>query len=134
RAAKPDGPAGAGGGGGPGEPPGALERRVPVELPAAEGRIDRLGDAAQVLPAATEWQLGDLRQHEDVRAVPVRRAAVHAAVVDEVVAAILYGALPGVVRQHRIAMREAFVDLGLQRVVAVVGAVAEVVDALRPAE
>src|SRR5262249_22572368 len=74
------------------------------------------------------------REDEAGCAIPARRPVVEVGVYEEIVAAIFQRALQGVVREDRIAVREPLLDLGLERVVAVVGAVAEVIDILRPAE
>ena len=104
-----------------------------VGLPASEDRLRRARGVGEEPPSAAEGQLGQGGQREVVLAVPVRAAPLEVADVEELVAAVLPHLLPGVVGLERIAAREPPREPGLQRVVAVVGAVAEVVDVLRPA-
>src|SRR5262245_31744433 len=121
----------------------ALDDHVGVELPAAGERFGYRREIRTVLPTAAERQLGDDRCGEVVYAIPVRRSIVEVAVVQplvfwkvrlEILTIVGTHALQRVVGLRRVSSREALGQARLQRVVSVGCAVAEVVDALRPAE
>src|SRR6185436_11552615 len=81
---------------------------------------------AHVLPAPAERQLDVGGQREQVGAGPRGGAVLQVAVEEVLVGAVVVDLLQGVGRQQRVAPREPLGHLGLQRVVVVVGAVAQV--------
>ena len=66
--------------------------------------------------------------------VEVLRATVQLAVEEELFADVVECSLPRVMREEGITVTESLRDFRLQRIVTVVGAIAEVVNVLRPAE
>src|SRR5581483_2448264 len=100
-------------------------RPVPgsVDGPAANEVIGCPADTAGKPPSAAEGQLPQVGQYEYVPAVEVVGTVVHARIVGVVVAVVVESLGPGVMRQELISVREALLELGLQRMVIVRGIV-----------
>src|SRR3954470_1141705 len=121
----------------------ALDDHVRVELPAADKRIGHRRHIRRVSASASERQFRDDRRRKTVHAIPVGWSVFKGAVVEalmlrqvgfEVGAAMLACSLQRVITLRRVSVREALGQARLQRVVSIGGAVAEVIDSLRPAE
>src|SRR5262249_7084472 len=104
----------------------ALDRGVRVELPASDDQISRPRDAAKEPLALADGQFIDLREHEIVISLPACRAAIETRIEEEVTAVFLNLMLVSVVHQHRVTFRETLVEFELERIIVVVGAIAEV--------
>src|SRR2546425_2999329 len=90
-----------------------------IDFPTANEVVSHSGNVAGESLSLANRKFPQIDQDEDVSSVKVIRPAVHLGVGVVVVAIEIDRFRPGVVGQELVAMRKAFFDLGLQRVVIV---------------
>ena len=111
----------------------ALDGGRRIKLEASNQEIHPLRCTLEISFATSERQLVSVRHYEDVCPIKIFSSAVELAIKEELFGVVKDRSLPGVVSEQRPSVSKTFGDLRLQRIVAIVSAVAEIVDALRPA-
>src|SRR5262249_25533100 len=104
------------------------------ELPSTHQVVPAFRHVTEVSPIASDRELRNLREHENVSSVKIGRTVIDAPVDEEVVPIIVARPLICVVSQNRVGVYKAFRELCLKRIVVVTPAVRIQKDILGPAE